>query len=151
MRFVQQRSNAPRTIDKDTLRASLREYPLSIAVLFGSHATGTSHARSDLDVAVRFEDTVCDVRSVQLLDELTAELTRATGFEAIDLLDLDNAFSKLGYEILSQKTVLIGEEFEAAKLEAQLLLRILDFEPVIDEWHAALDERITEGTYGRSR
>jgi predicted nucleotidyltransferase len=64
-----------------------RSFPLSMTVLFGSHTDGTAHAHSDLGVAVRFEDTVSDSHSVQLLDELTAELTRASGFEAIDLLD----------------------------------------------------------------
>ena len=149
MRFIQQRATSPESMDEDTLRASLQEFPLSMAVLFGSHANGTAHARSDLDVAVRFEDTVSDGHSVQLLNELTAELTRASCFEAIDLLDLDNAPPKLGYEILSRGTLLLGDESEATELEGQFLLRALDFEPVAEEWHTALAERIVEGTYGQ--
>jgi predicted nucleotidyltransferase len=151
MRFVQQRGTTPESIDQDALRASLQEYPLSMAVLFGSHADETAHAHSDLDVAVRFEDSVSDGQSAQLLDELTAELTRVSGFEAIDLLDLDDAPPKLGYEVLSQGTLLFGDESVAVELEGQFLLRTLDFEPVAEEWHTALAERIAEGTYGQPR
>lgn len=151
MRFVQQRGDTPAVVDEDALRACLEEYPLSLAVLFGSQADASAHDLSDLDVAVRFDDAVSDARTATLLDTLTASLTRATGFEAIDLVDLASVSPALGYEICSRGTLLIGDEADATEAEATFLLRRLDFEPVRDEWHEALRSRLERGAYGRPR
>lgn len=41
----------------EALQQVLQEHPVQLAILFGSHATGESHSRSDIDIAVEF-DTV---------------------------------------------------------------------------------------------
>ena len=151
IRFVQQRGETPAVVDEDVLHTCLKEYPLSLAVLFGSQADASAHELSDLDVAVRFDDAVSDARRVELLDTLTAALIRTSGFEAIDLVDLEAVPPALGYEICSKGTLLIGDEADATEAEATFLLRTLDFEPVTDEWHEALRSRLERGEYGRPR
>ena len=105
---------------------------------------------SDVDVTVLFDETVSERRKRRLLDELTAALMDATGFGAIDLVDLAAVGPEFGYEILSEGTVLLGNEHEAVRSEAEFLVRKLDFAPIESEWTAALNERIENGTYGRS-
>jgi predicted nucleotidyltransferase len=149
MRFVGQRSDTPSEVDSDPLRTALADYPLSLVVLFGSYATGSVHPLSDLDVAVRFEDTVSQERRLRLLDEVTAAIQRATGVEAVDLVDLETVSPAVGYEALARGTLLIGDRAAATDLETRLLHRTLDFAPVKREWGAALSRRITEGEFGR--
>ncbi|MEF8825103.1 MAG: nucleotidyltransferase domain-containing protein [Halapricum sp.] len=149
MRFVGQRGETPPEIDSDALRTALADYPLSLVVLFGSYATGSVHPLSDLDVAVRFEDTVPRARQLRLLDEVTAAIQRAAGIEAVDLVDLERVSPTVGYEALARGTLLIGDRAEATALETRLLHRTLDFAPVKREWDAALSRRIMEGEFGR--
>lgn len=149
MRFVRRHGDAPDALDVDALAASLEEYPLSLAMLFGSRATGTTGELSDLDVAVAFGDDVPEDRRFALLDEMTAALTRETGFEAVDLVDLSTVGPYPGYEIVSEGLLLLGDEDDAVELESKFLQLKLDFRPVKEEWQAALEERIEGGEYGR--
>ena len=113
-------------------------------------AAGLTHGLSDLDVAVLFNKGASKERKRRLLNELTVSITDATGFEAIDVVDLAAVGPELGYEVLSEGTVLLGDKDEIVEFEAELLVRKLDFAPVKTEWIAALDERIEDGTYGRA-
>lgn len=149
MRFVRRHGDAPDALDVDALAATLEEYPLSLAVLFGSRATGTAGEMSDLDVAVAFEEDVPEDRRFALLDEMTAEITSETGFEAVDLVDLSTVGPYPGYEIMSEGLLLLGDEDDAVELESKFLQLKLDFRPVKEEWQTALEERIEGGEYGR--
>lgn len=150
MRFVRRLGDAPGELDPEALAECLSEYPLSLAVLYGSWSRGAATALSDLDVAVAFEEGVSTDRRAGLLDEMMAEILRETGFAAVDLVDLEEAPPSLGYEALSSGRLLVGDESEATALESELLLKKLDFQPVTEQWQAALAERIEEGEYGRT-
>lgn len=150
MRFVRSLSDVPEGVDETAIRSCVQDYPVSIAVLFGSGASGDTTPLSDLDVAIQFEQDVPEERRLELLDSLTADLIRSTGFEAVDLVDLDDASPELGYEILSRGVLLVGNEATAANLQSTFLLKKLDFQPVKEEWQSALEDRIREGQYGRA-
>lgn len=150
MRFVRQRSGPPEDLDLDALREAIGEYPLSLAVLFGSHATDTVHPLSDLDVAVAFEDDVARERKLRLLDELTVAIQRATAIEAVDIVDLDTVGPAVGYAVLRDGILLRGDPDDALEREAAFLVRKLDFRHVKREWDVALEARIEEGRFGRS-
>lgn len=149
MRFVRQLTDPPDDLDLDALCEAVTSYPLSLAVLFGSHATADAHALSDLDVAVAFEESVAHERKLRLLDELTVAIQRTTGIEAVDLVDLDSVGPAVGYEALKHGILLCGDPDAAIEREAALLVRKLDFQPVKREWDAALEARIEEGRFGR--
>lgn len=149
MRFIRRRGEPPDALDVDTLRACLSEFPLSLAVVFGSRAGGGATDLSDLDVAVQFEADVADARRADLADEMMAEITRRTGFEAVDLVDLSAVGPRVGYEALSTGVLVLGDPADAVELESRFLQRKLDFQPVVDEWQAALEDRLAEGSYGR--
>ena len=122
MRFVERRSDSPAELDRDALTECLREYPVSMAVLFGSQAAGLTHGLSDLDVAVLFNKGASKERKRRLLNELTVSITDATGFEAIDVVDLATVGPELGYEVLSEGTVLLGDKDVIVEFEADLLV-----------------------------
>jgi predicted nucleotidyltransferase len=151
MRFVGQADDAFRTMDTEALIECLHPYPLELAVLFGSRATGDPNRLSDLDVAVAFQADVPDAKCRQYLDDIVAEITKGTGIEAIDLVDLDRASPAMEYDILSKGELLIGEESALTERETEALLRKLDFQPVKSAWQDALRARIEEGEYGRPR
>lgn len=151
MRFVGQADDAFRTVDTETLIECLEPYPIELAVLFGSRATGETNRLSDLDVAVAFHADVPDEKRRSYVDEIVAEILHQTGVEAIDLVDLDRASPAMGYEILSKGELLIGEESAMTERETECLLRKLDFQPVKSAWQDALRARIEEGKYGRPR
>lgn len=150
MRFVRRTTATPITVEPEAVRECLCSFPVSLAVLFGSRATGTENALSDLDIAVRFDNTVSSEEKPHLFDTLIAEIIETTGVDAIDLVDLELVGADLGYEILTQGTLLLGDRTTVVKLESTFLSKKLDFKPVKDEWQAALSDRLSEGEYGRA-
>ena len=44
------------SLDLDALQAVLREHPVRLAILFGSHATEATHATSGIDLVVEFDE-----------------------------------------------------------------------------------------------
>ncbi|WP_254525934.1 nucleotidyltransferase domain-containing protein [Natrinema caseinilyticum] len=61
MRTSEEATIGKSLIDKslllETRREDLQVHSIQLAILFGSHASGQSHSRSDVDIAVEF-DTV---------------------------------------------------------------------------------------------
>lgn len=149
MRFVRVRGDPPDSIDVETLREAVDVEGVDLAVSFGSYAVDDAGRLSDLDVAVRFERDVGAPRKRTLMDELTVAIQGATGVEAVDLVDIDSVGPELGYEALARGVLVHGDRETATDLEAELLLKSPDFEPVRRTCQQALDDRIREGRFGR--
>lgn len=150
MRFVRRLKAEPTTVDPTEVCDCLRSFPISLAVLFGSHARKTEHTLSDLDIAVLFDGDLSETDKRRLLDTVTAAIIEATGIEAVDLVDLERVAPCLGYEIMTNGNLLLGDRTEAVSLETTFLSKKIDFKPVKAEWQSALNKRLSEGTYGRS-
>lgn len=150
MRFVRVRGDPPDTLDVDAIREAVSVDGVALTVVFGSVARDDAGSLSDLDVAVRFETEVDPPERRRLLDELTVSIQASTGFEAVDLVDLDAVGPELGYEALARGVLVYGDMDDALDLEAKLLLEALDFQPVKRAWQEALDGRIRGGTFGGS-
>ncbi|MBM4441230.1 MAG: nucleotidyltransferase domain-containing protein [Candidatus Rokubacteria bacterium] len=114
---------------RNALRRVLEAEPgVAYALLFGSTARGTSHAGSDVDVAVGLAATAR--RDVSALGGLVARLESAMG-RSIDLVLLDEAPPALAYRVFRDGEVLIERDrraFVARKVRA--ILDYLDFKPV---------------------
>lgn len=109
----------------DVLAADSR---LAYALLFGSSARGTSHASSDLDIAVGLQAGV----TIQALEvgALIARLEDAAG-RPVDLVLLDEAPPGLGYRIFRDGRTLFSRDDRAlSSRRARAILEYLDYRPV---------------------
>ena len=89
-----------------TLTEILRSQPdVELAMLFGSMASGRTHAGSDIDVAVLCTSPLTAQRKMALI----AELAQATG-RPIDLIDLRTAGEPLLGQILQHGKRLFGSD-----------------------------------------
>lgn len=101
------------SIDLDRLRATLRDHPVRLAVLFGSRADGSADATSDVDLVVEL-DAVVDDRGRAKVELLTA-LSIALDRNDIDLSLVSEIDPAVGAAAFSNGKLLCGsrERFEA--------------------------------------
>jgi predicted nucleotidyltransferase len=113
----------------ERLRTVLDADPrIAYAVAFGSSATGSAHASSDLDVAIG----LIDGRDLDVfaLGELTASLEAAAG-RPVDLILLDEAPPGLAYRVFRDGHAIVARDPRAlARRRARAILEYLDFRPI---------------------
>lgn len=98
-------------VPTERLRATLHEYPVEVAVLFGSQAKGQSHPGSDIDIAVAFEELEPgDEGYNQTFFGLSVALSEALETDDIDLVDTHTLSPSLRRSVLNTGTVLVGSE-----------------------------------------
>lgn len=131
------------------LQRHLGQFPLDIAIAFGSQVKGDAFRFSDIDIAIRFESNVSRKKKLQLMDKITVEVMNYTGNDKIDLLDLDEASPEIDYKALKEGELILGNKEEETELQAKFLLKKLDFAPVKEGWRKAMTERIERGEYGK--
>ena len=104
-----------------TLQEVLQEHPVQLAILFGSHATGVSHSRSDIDIAVDF-DTVrpSDPAYNKVFLGLSVDLSEALETDDVDLVDLQTTSPVLAETIFDHGVLLIGDREHVAEIRRQL-------------------------------
>jgi predicted nucleotidyltransferase len=105
-------------IDHDKLKEACQRFDLSLVVLFGSHAKGSSHPRSDIDLGVMPARRDYDARYIL---ELLAAFRDVMGSDKIDLTMLDRADPLLHFSVASQGVPLYekgGGEFIKFKARA---------------------------------
>lgn len=113
--------------DIDTLRAVLREHPVQLGILFGSHAAETAHSASDIDIAVEFTTLrPSDPGYNDGFLGLSVGLSDALGTDAVDLVDLHTVSPALASSIFDQGILLVGDAEHAAELRQQLTTATAD-------------------------
>ena len=106
-----------KSVDPDRDRRVLEEYPIRLAVLFGSQAEGTAIQQSDVDIAVAFDEELSPTQRLDERIELTTELMTSLGTDAVDVADLETIRPAVGRSALENGEVLVGDR---ATLEAYL-------------------------------
>lgn len=127
-------------LDLDALQEVLREHPVRLAILFGSHATETTHSQSDIDLAVEFDTHRPSEPSYN--DEflgLSADLSDVLGTDDVDLVDLHAASSSLATAIFDNGVLLVGELEHATELRQQLTAAESEQPSPRKQFDAALD------------
>lgn len=120
--------------DLDALQAVLREHPVRLAILFGSHAT------SDIDLAVEFDDhRPADPSYNDVFLGLSVDLSDALKTDDVDLVDLHAVSPALAAAIFENGVLLVGAAEHAAELRRQLTARESDQQSPRDRLDAALD------------
>ena len=139
-------------LDLDTLQAVLREYPIRLAILFGSHATETAHATSDIDLAVEFnKHRPADPSYNDVFLGLSADLSDALETDDVDPVDLHTVSPPLAAAIFENGILLVGESEHAAELRRQLTACESDQQSPRDRLDTALariDDHLGDGDTG---
>ena len=112
-----------------SIRDALARVPrAAFAIAFGSMARGTSHARSDLDIALGFVGR--HRPTAREVGVIVSSLEEATG-HTVDFLDLDRAPPGLAYRVFRDgKEVWVRDRAALVARKARAILEYLDFEPL---------------------
>lgn len=137
-------------VDFDAIRDGLASFPVQLGVVFGSTIHESTHPFSDVDVGIVFEDGIPRDARRALLSRMTAKLGSTLGKDNIDVVDLETAPAAIAYEALSTGMILFGEDERRVDLEVRALQLKFDFDPILQTWSAALEERLEADEYGRS-
>jgi len=116
------------------------QFPVGLAYLFGSQATGRAGAQSDYDVAVLFDGKVSTDDRYLLAHQLTELLD--TG---VDLVDLARAPIELVYNVIATGQILYEKDRTTRmEFEARTLSMYFDQLPVLRAERRALLEETRE-------
>ncbi len=128
--------------DLRLLSKVFENYPdIQAVYLFGSRATGTARATSDLDLAVVPRHPT--VRNQRL--DLLADLAKH-GFCNVDLVFLDTEDITLKYEAVRQNNVVYRtEDFDRGAFYSRIIRQYLDFLPYLNVQREAYKRRILNG------
>lgn len=103
---------------REVVAETLADHPVAVGFLFGSYARGDAHDRSDLDVAVAFED---DPSTLETRLALGADLALALGTDDVDVVDLRTAPASLVRAVFRDGDRLVGTDTQAHRLRATVL------------------------------
>ena len=96
------------SVDRDRLVSVLADAPVTVAVLYGSHARGEATGDSDIDLAVAFDDdldsTTRTRARLRLIERFSAEL----GTDAIDVVPLAHTEAALRRSIHEEGIIIYG-------------------------------------------
>jgi predicted nucleotidyltransferase len=124
----------------ERLTEQLRNLPaIRLAAVFGSVARGTSHGKSDLDLAVRL-----DPDSAAARQEIEVSLARALECP-VDVIYMDEAPPLLRFEI-ARDGILLQESrpHEWSDFKARAMLDWYDWKPYAERINAAAIRRLRE-------
>lgn len=108
-------------LDVGAVQAVLQEHPVRLAILFGSHATETTHSTSDIDLAVEFDEhEPADQGYNDVFFGLSADLSDELNTDDVDLVDLNTASQSLATAIFENGILLIGNSDHVAELRREL-------------------------------
>lgn len=112
-----------------------RHPSVGAAYLFGSRAVGNTHARSDYDIAVYFnEDDV--LKRNDTLYKISGEIARALGSDDIDIHSLrDLRAPELKYHIIAQGKIIFEREPFRLIFEPRILNEYFDFMYLLRKYH----------------
>jgi len=116
------------TADVTALKLILeQEQDITIAILFGSMATGKYSRNSDIDLAVKKERPLSSSSKIHLIEKVT----QATG-RAVDLIDLSIVGEPLLGQIIKHGKRLLGSNEDYANLALKHIYAQEDFVPYIE-------------------
>lgn len=92
----------------NVIETALDDTPVTLGVLHGSHARGEATDRSDVDLAVVFEDRLSSIERTRARLELIERLCVALDSAEVDVIPLVDAPPELRREICADGVVIVG-------------------------------------------
>lgn len=133
------------------LKACLEPRPEILeAYLFGSTATGTAQAHSDIDVAVYVAEARPAASTFGYAADLAATLMSALGVPCVDVVLLNDAPPLLYHRVLRDGARIFSRDLRATTTrEGYAMSRYCDYVPQLAKIEAAHRARIDAGRFGR--
>lgn len=105
----------------ETIREVLREHSVQCALLFGSHATATTHPTSDIDIAVELESPHReDPAYNDAFFSLSADLSEALETDDVDLVDIHTLSPGVASSVFKEGILLVGDVNHAEGLRQRV-------------------------------
>ena len=125
--------------EKELVEKIAKRYGLTVLILFGSHALGSAHKKSDFDIAY------ISARSLTLHEEseLILDLSSVVKSEHIDLLNLRTSPPLLFYAALKDgKPLYEKEPLVFTSLRAYAFKKYVETKPLYEERFKRLQKEI---------
>ena len=120
------------------------------AYLFGSAATGSAQAHSDLDVAVYLADPRPPGSRFGYAADLASALMSALGAPRVDIVILNDAPPLLYHRVLRDGVRILARDLRATTTrEGRALSRYCDYVPQLAKIDAAHRARVEAARFGR--
>lgn len=126
-------------LDIEAIVQILDEAPVTLAILYGSHARGDTTPNSDIDFAVEFEQSLSSTELTRarlgLIERLSIELET----DEIDVVPLSRAHAELVEEILADGVLIYGASADLDRYDGQSVEgtsrrdRIAEFDDLLAE------------------
>jgi predicted nucleotidyltransferase len=95
-------------LDIERVVRTLERAPVTLCILYGSHARGEADGRSDIDLAVAFDESLSSVERTRARLGLIEQLSTELGTNDVDVVPLSEAPSELVAEILTDGVLIYG-------------------------------------------
>ena len=95
-------------LDVETIVRILDEVPVTLGVLYGSHARGDATGRSDIDLAVAFDESLSSVERTRARLGLIEQLSTELGTNDVDVVPFSQVPAELLEEVLIDGVLIHG-------------------------------------------
>ena len=121
---------------------------ITAVYLFGSLATNTASALSDIDLAILYKTDPADITETRI--DLITTISKILGTDNVDIQVLHSAMSlPLAEQILKYGKILVDNDPDKRiSFENKMRGLVFDFEPYLIQYLDAMEERLKKGTYG---
>lgn len=126
-------------LDLDTIAQVLDETPVNLAILYGSYARGDTTTKSDIDLAVEFEESLSSIERTRARLGLIERLTTELETDEIDVTPLAQVSTELLQEILADGILIYGSPADLERYYDQSVEgsshrdRIAEFDDLLGE------------------
>jgi predicted nucleotidyltransferase len=126
-------------LDVEAIVRILEDTPVTLGVLYGSHARGEATARSDIDLAVEFDESLSSVERTRahlgIIERLSTELET----DDVDVVPLSRAPEDLLETILDDGILVLGATDDVETYRGQPPV-VSDRRDQLDTFDDVLDE-----------
>lgn len=95
-------------VDTDTVVAVLESTPVTLAVLYGSRARGTATERSDIDIAVEFDEALSSSERTHARLALIERLSAKLSTDEVDVVPISRMSDELLGDVFEDGILLHG-------------------------------------------
>ncbi|TAK67454.1 MAG: nucleotidyltransferase domain-containing protein [Bacteroidetes bacterium] len=127
----------------DTVKEQLRQHGVQLVYLFGSHAEGTNHPMSDVDIGVVMDYKSLENNANDLYINLFDIFTDVFPNESIDIVFLQRAGLELCFDVICHGKVLFESDANVRdSFEDRIQMLYMDYKPTLNMFDEQVLERI---------